>query len=420
MMYIRDLIRKKRDKQELTQDEARFFIFSYFKNEILNEQAAALLTLMYTNGITSKEMAYLTKAMAETGVECELYKISNRIVDIHPIGGMDDKIIIMLNAIIASLGIPICKTVGREIGILDKLNKIKTYQLENDLKSIQQSTKNKEITIIKEPYNIAPVENKLYKLRNDIACNDDPSLIAMNLMSQKLAIGVRNIVFDISYGESAYIKTYQKAKILSKYLVQLGRELERNVKCIITKLDEPVGHFFGSQLETEEILKGLQGEMEEDVKELLLELGNNVLMLSDKSTNTKENKRKILEVIRNGQAYEKLLNALPNYNYQKANHIIPVMSKEDGYVKEINVSKIRVNAKYLNAIRHNKDDILDISAGIQLNKKIGEQVNIGEILGYINTNDETKIANSVEMLKNAFVISNQKVKKTSRIVGNIF
>ena len=143
-------------------------------------------------------------------------------------------------------------------------------------------------------------------------------------------------------------------------------------------------------------------------------------MLSDKSTNTKENKRKILEVIRNGQAYEKLLNALPNYNYQKANHIIPVMSKEDGYVKEINVSKIRVNAKYLNAIRHNKDDILDISAGIQLNKKIGEQVNIGQILGYIHTNDETKIANSVEMLKNAFVIYNQKVKKTSRIVGNIF
>ena len=182
MIYIRDLIRKKRNREELTEEESRFFIFSYFKDEILKEQAAALLTLMYTNGITYKEMADLAQAIAETGSENELYKISRALIDIHPIGGMDDKIVILLNAIMAALKVPIVKVMNREIGIMDKLYGVNPYKIENDFEEIKEQIEASHVVVIEEPYNMAPVENKLYKLRNDIACNDDVSLIQISYL----------------------------------------------------------------------------------------------------------------------------------------------------------------------------------------------------------------------------------------------
>lgn len=423
MIYIRDLIRKKRNREELTKEESRFFIFSYFKDEILKEQAAALLTLMYTNGITYKEMADLAYAIAETGSENELYKISRNMIDIHPIGGMDDKIVILLNAIMTALKIPIVKVMNREIGIKDKLYGINSYKIENDFEEIKEQIEANRMVIIEEPHNMAPVENKLYKLRNDIACNDDIFLIAINLMSQKIALGMPKIIFDISYGEKAYVKTYQEAKALAKILIQMGKELEKNVKCVITKLDEPVGKYFGNVIEMKEVLEALKGNMSQDVTELILEMGTAIITLVDKSKSEKQCKNEIVEVIQNGSAYEQLENLLrkyaPTYQMRKAENIVPVMAIEEGYVQKIDMSATRVIAKYLEAIRYKKEEPLDLGAGIEFNKKIGDQVNKGDILGYIHTNNEVKISQAVSDFKEVFVISKQKVKNVSRIEGVI-
>ena len=423
LIYIRDLIRKKRNREELTEEESRFFIFSYFKDEILKEQVAALLTLMYTNGVTYKEMADLAQAIAETGSENELYKISRELIDVHPIGGMDDKIVILLNAIMSTLKIPIVKVMNREIGIMDKLHQANFYKVENDFQEIKKQIEANQMVIIEEPHNIAPVENKLYKLRNDIACNDDVFLIAINLMSQKIALGIPNIIFDISYGEKAYVKTYHDAKLLSKILIQMGKELEKNVKCIVTKLDEPVGKYFGNVIEMNEVLEALKGNMSQDVKELILEMGTAIITLIDRSKNEKQCKSKILEVIQNGSAYRQLENVLkvntPNYQIAKAENIVPVMAIEEGYVQRIDMSATRVIAKYLEAIRYHKEEPLDLGAGIEFNKKIGDKVNKGDILGYIHTNNEVKISQAVKDFKDTFIISKQKVKNISRIEGII-
>lgn len=423
MLYIRDLIRKKRNKEELTEEEAKFFIYSYNRDEILKEQAAALLTLMYTNGLTEKEMAYLSQAMAETGEQCEIYKLSNIIVDINPIGGVDDKIVIMLIAIISALNLPSAKIIGREIGVADKLIGVNTYKInEKNTHELKKKLDSNQIILIEEPENTAPVEKKLYKLRNDIACNDDISLIALSLMSQKIAIGVRNMVFDISYGEKAYVKTLRESKILSKYLVQMGEKLNRGVECIITKLNEPIGKFFGNTLELNEVLEALKGNMEDDVKELILELGSKVIYLTQMNANIKQNKHLILNVIESGKAYKKLIELLQsngnNIEFTKTKNIVPVLSQTKGYVENIDVSLIRTTAKYLNAIRHRREDKLDIGAGIEFNKKIGDKVEVGEILGYIYTNDETKIEQAVVNFKESYHISNSKIKRKSRIIEN--
>ena len=168
-MDIKSLINKKRQKMELTEDELRLFIFSYYKDEILEEQAAALLTLIYTNGLTQKEMAYLTNAMAETGPEFELYRISNKIVDIHPIGGIQDKIIITLMCIVAAQNLPIAKIAGRELGLEDRLLAIPNYNTEANFNQVRDSLDATNMGIIAEPIEMAPVEEKMYKLRNTIA-----------------------------------------------------------------------------------------------------------------------------------------------------------------------------------------------------------------------------------------------------------
>lgn len=419
MIYIKDLIRKKREKKELTEEELNFFIYSYNRDEILKEQAASLLTLMYTNGLTEKELGYLVKAMSETGEKSELYRISNKIVDIHPVGGMDDKIVIMLIAIINALGYNSAKIIGREIGIKDKLRDVHIYKTNyKNIEELEAKLQKKEIILFEEPENTAPVENKLYKLRNDIACNDDIELIAISLMSQKVAIGVKNIVFDISYGEKAYVKTLNDAKKLLQVLEKIGNTLNVGVRGIITKLEEPLGKYFGSGLELKEALEALKGNMSEDIKSLTLEMGSEIISLITKNNNEKQNKNMIQEIIDNGQAYKKLIELINKDEIQiKPKNVIPVMSQVDGYVERIDMSIIRSNAKYLNAIRHNEEQELDYEAGIELSKKIGDRVEIGEILGCIYTNDDTKIQSAVQYLKDAYVISNTRPKYKGRIDG---
>lgn len=415
MFYIRDLIRKKRNKEELTEEEIKFFVYSYNQDEILREQAAALLTLMYTNGLNEREMAYLSQAMAKTGQINEVYKISNKIVDIHPIGGMDDKITLLVLAMLKALNLPAFKSIGKEIGILDKIPGVKLTNFE--VEDIKNSLNNK-IVFTEEPENTAPVENKLYKLRNDIACNDDIALIALSLMCQKIALGARCILFDISYGEKAYVKTEKAAENLAKYLVKTGKNLARSVKCIITRFEEPIGKTFGNTIELEEIMEFAKGNMDEEIKEMFLEIGSNVLHMINESITTYQNKKRILSIIEDG----KLQNALKeiieenSIEIKKANNVIPVVSDREGYVESIDVSKIRTIALYINAIRHKKEDKIENGTGIEFCKKIGDKVKVGELLGYIHINDETQVQRAVQDLKEAYKISNSKVKRKSRVV----
>ena len=419
MIYIRDLIKKKRNNEELTEEEMDFFISSYNKDEILREQAAALLAMMNVRGLSEKEMAYLAKSVSESGKQLEIFEISNKLVNIHPIGGMDDKVIIMLMAILNALGYSSIKTVGREIGVKDKLPNMMVRDItETNIDEIKQTVSEGLPVLVREPSDLAPVENKLYKLRNDIACNDDISIIAVNLISQQLALGFKNVVFDISYGEKAYVKNVNDAKKLAKYLIKIGNNenVDIRVKCVITKLNEPLGRSFGTSLEVQEALRGLQGNMEADLKELLFEVGNMVLSLQTGDRDKNFNTKKIQNAIDSKIAYNKLLgltdNKVVNTELEKS---YPVMADFEGYVSEIDVSAIRTTAQYLNAIRHSEKLELVYGSGIEICKKVGEKVSPGDIIGYVYTDDETKVQKAVSNLKSAFLVSDRKINNKSRI-----
>ena len=423
-MDIKNLIIKKRNKKELNEEELQFFIQKYFKSEFLEEQAAALLTLMYTNGITEREIAYLSKAMAETGEEIELYKVSNKIVDIHAIGGIQDKVIIIINSILSALGIPSCKIAGRELGMTDRLSSIQGFDFLKSIDELKKLINDNGIAIIKEPTDLAPIENKLYRLRNVTACNDCIPLIAMSIMSQKIAIGARNIVFDITCGENAYVKNIQDARKLAKYLIQIGKNIERNIKCVITEFNEPIGKYFGNSLEIKEIIDCLHGKMAVDMADMIFTIGSNAILQSLNVNSMKERKKMIEKAINTGEAYNsflKLINSqggtIEEFELRtKAKNIIPVISTVSGYISGINIAKIREAAIYSNAIRGRANDILDIGAGIEFCRKTGDIVKQGEILAFVHTNDDTRIQGTIQKVLESFEMSEKPVKPKSRIL----
>lgn len=417
-MDIRDLIIKKRNKEELSSDELEYFINSYNEGTILEEQAASLLTLMYINGLNIEEMTTLTYKAAETGKLQDLYKYSDSVIEYHPIGGLEDKINIAIMAICSALKIPFIKIVDREIGFLDKLNGVNGYKLEFDFDLIREKISNNSLVIINEPENIAPVEKRLYNLRKNLACTDDISLIAMSLMSQKIALGMKNIVFDITYGENTYVKDIKDARRLALYLIKMGKELKKGVRCIISEEKGPIGKFFGNTLELKEAKEILQNIMTDDIREYIINIGDCILNLVNDSKNREENKRIILEAIENGSAYQKLdefLNQNNNYEVMSAEHIVPVKAEYDGYVEEIDMSIIRDVSIMLNSIRYNKDSYLDVGAGLEFCKTVGDRINKEDIIGYVHTNDMNKIEDAVKGFKEAFIISNKKVKNNNRI-----
>ena len=427
MLYIRDIINKKRNKETLTEEELEFFIQGYFKEEISEAQAAALMTAIHIYGLSEKEVTYIANSIAQTGEELEFYRISNKITSINSIGGISDKIILILLSIINALGLPAAKVIGRELGMEDRLLSIPNYKLEDNIDNFKKTLQDEKLGILKSISNLAPIENKLYKLRREIACDSDINLIAISIMSQQIALGFTNIFFEITYGKNAYVKTEVEAKELAKYLVTIGKRLMRNVSVAVTKLDEPVGKCFGNLIEMKEVYDALSGSMTTDVEDMVLDFGSSILSVSTDVKDRNKNKKKVIEVIKNGKAlmsFEKLI-SIGNGNIELlkkdivTKNIIPVMSSQAGYINEIDVNEIRMVARYIDAIRTKTDGKLDIGAGIVFNKKAGDKVGKGEILAYLYTNNETKIEKATIDIKNAYKISDKKAKPISKIVFEI-
>lgn len=423
-MYIKDLIIKKRERKELDEEELHFFIQGYFKGEISEEQASSLVTLMCVNGITDKEMAYLSVAMAETGEQMELYRISNKIVDIHAIGGIEDKLILILNSIMKALKIPSAKIIGRELGMTDRLDSIPGFNYKKELSQLNDFVQKNGYVITKEPSDLAPIENKFYRLKNLTACDHYIPFIAISMMSQKIAVGAKNIVFDITCGKDAYVKDYMEAKKLSKHLVQIGKIINRNVVCVITDFFQPVGKCFGNLIEIQEIIDCLHGKTTEDMKELILTIGQHAISLAIDNKNYKEIRNIIANTINSGEAYQSFLQIIEKQsgdigfinNINKAKNIIPVISTEEGYIQGINISKIRSAAQFLGAIRKNSNDYIDPYAGIEFTKKAGDRVKKGEILAYIHTNDAPKIQDTMQILLESFEISRRNIRNRQRVL----
>ena len=419
-MNIQDIIAKKRDKQELNKEEIYFFINEYTNNKIADYQASALIMAIYINGMSKEETLNLTLAMASSGDILDLSEIGI-VVDKHSTGGVGDKVTLILAPIIASLGVPVAKMSGRGLGYtggtIDKLESIPGYKVNILEKEFIQNVKNIGISLIGQTMNLAPADKKIYALRDATSTTESIPLIASSIMSKKIAAGANKIVLDVTYGSGAFMKTKERAEKLADEMIEIGKLAGRETIAILTPMEEPLGKNVGNTLEVVEAIEALNGSIKNDVKEVVLELGSNMLKLAGKGNNLEENKRKMIENIRNGKALEKFKELVKNQGgnisyledinkFEKAKYILPVIyeANNEGIVRKLKAEEIGKLSVFLGGGRIKKEDKIDTAVGITFNKKIGDKVERGEILAYIHANNEEKGKEAVERLKQIYVI----------------
>ena len=402
-MNILEIIAKKRDKKELTKEEIEYFVKEYTKGTIADYQASALIMAIYINGMNEREAKDLSLSMAYSGDVLDLSELGDNIVDKHSTGGVGDKVSIILLPIIASLGIPVAKMSGRGLGFtggtVDKLESIPGYRTNIPIDEFIENVKKIGISMIGQTLNLAPADKKLYALRDTVSCVESIPLIASSIMSKKIASGANKIVLDITVGKGAFMKTQENAQELAEIMTKIGNLAGKEVICVFTKMDEPLGKAVGNSLEVKEAINFLKGFMPKDLKDVVFELGANMLKLAGFGEDLNKNKDMIIENIINGKAYEKLIQMVKNQGgdityindinkFEKAKYIIPVESKKNGIIKEINAEEVGKLACLLGAGRLKKEDEIDSSAGIVLNKKTGDYVKENEIIAYLHTNKE--------------------------------
>ena len=405
-MNILDIISKKRDAEELNKEEIDYFVQGYTKGDVKDYQAAALIMAIYINGMNDREITDLTLAMAHSGDVLDLSSFGTTVVDKHSTGGVGDKVSIILLPIIASMGVPVAKMSGRGLGFtggtVDKMESIPGYRTNIEIDEFIKNVENIGISMIGQTMNLAPADKKIYALRDSISCVENIPLIASSIMSKKIASGANKIVLDVTVGKGAFMKTKEDAQKLAEQMVRIGNLVGREVRCILTPMDEPLGFAVGNSLEVIEAINFLKGDMPKDLKEVVLELGANMLQLAGKGDNIEENKIKMLENIENGSAYNTFVEMVQNQGgdisyiedttkFEKSKYISAVVTDKTGIVKEINAEEIGKLACYLGAGRINKEDKIESNVGIILNKKVGDSVDEQDFLAYICANDEEKL-----------------------------
>ena len=418
-MNIQEIIAKKRDKQELTKEEINFFITEYTNNNIADYQASALIMAIYLNGMSKEETVNLTTAMATSGDILDLSEIGT-VVDKHSTGGVGDKVTLILAPIIASLGVTVAKMSGRGLGYtggtIDKLESIPGYKTNISEEEFIQNVKKIGISLIGQTMNLAPADKKIYALRDATSTTESIPLIASSIMSKKIAAGANKIVLDVTYGSGAFMKTKERAKELANEMIEIGRLAGRETVAVITPMEEPLGKNVGNNLEVIEAVEALKGNIAEDVKNVVLELGSNMLKLAGKGKDLEDNKSKMMDNILNGKALEKFKELVANQGgdvtyikdtnkFEKAKYILPVtLEEQNGIVKELKAEEVGKLSVFLGGGRIRKEDKIDSSVGITLIKKIGDKIEKGNTVAYIHANDEKKGKEAVQRLKEIYVI----------------
>lgn len=365
--------------------------------EIADYQISALLMAIVLNGMTEEETYYLTKEMIESGEIIDLSSIDGIIVDKHSTGGVGDKITLILAPLLASLNIKIAKMSGRGLGhtggTIDKLESIPGYQVELTRDEFIKQVNEIGLSVISQTGNICPADKKLYALRDVTGTVDSIPLIASSIMSKKIASGADIIFIDVKVGNGALMKDLDSAKELAQRMINIGKRFNKEVICILTNMNEPLGLAVGNALEVKEVIDTLHGYGPIDVTELVIKIAAIIINKTEK-IDIEEAKQLCLKKIHNGEAYQKFLDLVKyqHGNLEKlkiADRVFSVKSTKTGYINSINSLEIGEIARKIGAGRLTKEDSIDYSVGLVLSHKVGDYVKTGDelIKVYLNGRD---------------------------------
>lgn len=429
-MRMYDIIMKKRNGYALTNEEIEYFVGGYTKGEIPDYQISALLMAVYFSGMSEEETFNLTMAMANSGDILNLSEIEGIKVDKHSTGGVGDKTSLVVGPMVAALGVPVAKMSGRGLGhtggTIDKLESIPGFSTVLPKERFTDNVNKIKIALVGQTANLAPADKKLYALRDVTATVDNLSLIASSIMSKKLASGADAIVLDVKTGSGAFMKQEDDAIELARAMVGIGNRAGRDTVAVVTNMDEPLGNAVGNALEVKEAIDALNGNGPEDLVELSLVLGSQMLMAAGNVESMEEGIKKLNETIENGSAKNKFrefimaqggngdivddINLLP-----KASIVMDIIAEENGFVKRIDTEQVGLASLVLGGGRETKDSIIDLSVGIVLRKKVGDQVLKNDVVATIHANDIEKLKQAKEKLEIAYEFSKTPVKSQQLI-----
>ncbi|MED1540018.1 pyrimidine-nucleoside phosphorylase [Bacillus inaquosorum] len=402
-MRMVDIIIKKQNGKELTTEEIQFFVNGYTDGSIPDYQASALAMAIFFQDMSDRERADLTMAMVNSGETIDLSAIEGIKVDKHSTGGVGDTTTLVLAPLVAALDVPVAKMSGRGLGhtggTIDKLEAIDGFHVELTKDEFIKLVNRDKVAVIGQSGNLTPADKKLYALRDVTGTVNSIPLIASSIMSKKMAAGADAIVLDVKTGAGAFMKTEEDAAELAKAMVRIGNNVGRQTMAVISDMSQPLGFAIGNALEVKEAIDTLKGEGPEDLHELVLTLGSQMVVLAKKANTLDEARAKLKEVMKNGKALEKFKDFLKNQGgdssivddpskLPQAAYQIDVPAKEAGVVSEIVADEIGVAAMLLGAGRATKEDEIDLAVGIMLRKKVGDKVEKGEPLVTLYANRE--------------------------------
>ena len=410
-MNIIDIINKKRKCQSLTDDDIKYMIDGYLSGEIKDYQMSALLMAILINDMDNEEIYSLTKYMADSGEKLDLSPLGDNVVDKHSTGGVGDKTTLIIAPLVASCGVKVAKMSGRALGhtggTIDKLESIPNFTVNLSEEEFLKQVNDIGVAITSQTENIAIADKKIYALRDVTGTVESIPLIASSIMSKKIALGAKKLVLDVKVGKGALIKNIASAKRLSNLMIDIGKYNGIEVICVLTNMDIPLGNNIGNSLEITEAIEILKEHKTGHLRDLCVELASQMVSLGLNVT-YEEAKEKVLNNLDNGESYNKFLELVKHQHGDI--DAIPIESNKyeiksmtEGYLVDIDAYKLGVLSMSLGAGRENKEDTIDYSAGIVINKNLNDYLNPGDVIMTLYTNKEiTNIDNSI------FKISDKK------------
>ncbi len=407
MIRVAELIQRKRDGEELRDDEISELILGYARGEIPDYQLAAFCMAVYFRGLSPRETFALTDAMVRSGETLDLgAAIGRKVVDKHSTGGVGDKTSLAVAPIVAACGVPFGKMSGRGLGhtggTLDKLESIPGFRVDLTTDELVAQVRDVGVAIVGQTADLVPADKLLYGLRDVTATVDQRSLIAASIMSKKLAAGAQAIVLDVKVGDGAFMKTLDDARALAETMLELGRRAGRTVVCLLTDMDQPLGCAVGNALEVREALTTVRGAGPSDFTELVLDASARLLALSDLGVDAEEGRRRAEAAVADGSAeavWRRWLEAQGGTADESALPAAPVVrtvtAPDDSFVAGLGAIAIGLAALHLGAGRRAKDDAVDHAVGVVCRAKRGDRVERGQPLAEVHARDDTSAESAV-------------------------
>lgn len=432
-MRMYDIIAKKRDGEELSEEEICYLINGFVSGEIPDYQMSSFLMAVYFKGMTQKETLYMTNAVAKSGDMVDLSPIKGIKVDKHSTGGVGDKTTLIVAPIVAACGVKVAKMSGRGLGhtggTVDKLESIPGYRTNLSRDEFFRVVNETGLSVIGQSGNLTPADKKMYALRDVTATVESIPLIAVSIMSKKLAAGSDCILLDVKTGSGAFMKTIEDSVALAKEMVKIGENAGRKTTALITDMDTPLGNYIGNSLEVIEAVNTLNDNGPNDLTTVCLELAANMMVLAGigsleeclkKARKTIEDKSALGRLVAMVEAQGGDSKVIKDINeFEKAPYSYQVVAKTDGYISEMNTEKCGIASVLLGAGREKKDSPIDYSAGIIIHKKTGDQVQKGETIATLFASKENLFQDANEEYLDAITIENTKKERNPLIYARV-